>query len=354
MRRGVRLRYLNRAGEWPSGNPRFYFRRPGGKNIPMPDAPMDAPAFLEAYAKAAAAKPTPTTHAPGTLGQAVTDFLASAEYAARSAGTRGYWRRHLETIRDRYGIASLRTLTPQAIRTDIARLDPHPANARLKVWRGFCRWAVDKGKLAADPARDVRKPTLPETDGFQAWTSEDVARFRAHWPIGTAQRLCLELLHRSCASIGDACALTRGHVEDGWLIYIRGKSKSVAVVPWSDPPAWFGADDLDACLEGHEHMTFLVTAAGRPRSPKAAGSWFAEACTAAGLDGLSAHGVRKYRAASFKENGASREQRMAVLGHRTEGESSRYDRSADLRRVISGTEVPTRIVQLGQKRGNIT
>lgn len=348
MRGGVRLRYLNRVGEWPSGNPRFYFRRPGGNNIPMPDAPMDSPAFRKAHAEAEAARPAPKTHAEGSLGQAVTDFLASPDFRRRADGTRAYMRGHLEAVRASYGIASLRTLTPQAIRTDMGRLEPHPANTRLKAWRAFCRWAVDKGKLATDPARDVRKPLLPETEGYTAWTAEDVARFRARWPVGTPQRLCLELLHRSCASIGDACHLTRGHIEDGWLVYTRGKSKSVAVVPWTDPPAWFGTDDLDACLAGHDHMAFLVTATGRPRSTKAAAAWFSRACTEAGLDGLSAHGVRKYRAASFKEMGATREQRMAVLGHVTEGEASRYARSADLRRVISGTEVPTQVVRLGR------
>lgn len=43
------LPYLNRAGKFASGNPRYYFRRPGEKNIPMPDAPQDSMLFREAY-----------------------------------------------------------------------------------------------------------------------------------------------------------------------------------------------------------------------------------------------------------------------------------------------------------------
>jgi hypothetical protein len=51
-----------------------------------------------------------------------------------------------------------------------------------------------------------------------------------------------------------------------------------------------------------------------------------------------AHGIRKHRAAVFKENGAASDQRMAILGHETATEAARYSKSADLRRVITGTE----------------
>jgi hypothetical protein len=37
----------------------------------------------------------------------------------------------------------------------------------------------------------------------------------------------------------------------------------------------------------------------------------------------------------FKENGATKEQRMAILGHETEHQADHYSKSADLRRVIA-------------------
>ncbi|MEL6296781.1 MAG: hypothetical protein AAFR10_21225, partial [Pseudomonadota bacterium] len=52
---------------------------------------------------------------------------------------------------------------------------------------------------------------------------------------------------------------------------------------------------------------------------------------------LSAHGIRKLRAAMFRENGASEDQRMAILGHESKQMASHYSKSADLRKVISGT-----------------
>ena len=124
--------------------------------------------------------------------------------------------------------------------------------------------------------------------------------------------------------------------------YTRQKSNSVAASPfYVDGPDWFaGTDDLAACLASEEHhMTFLTTKAGKSRSPKSAASWFSKAAKAAGLEaGKTAHGIRKGRAAMFKENGASADQRMAILGHETIGEATRYSKSADLRRTVEGTE----------------
>jgi len=43
------------------------------------------------------------------------------------------------------------------------------------------------------------------------------------------------------------------------------------------------------------------------------------------------------RAAIFKENGASLEQRLAWLGQETEEEARRYSRSADLKKMLSAS-----------------
>ncbi len=130
---------------------------------------------------------------------------------------------------------------------------------------------------------------------------------------------------------------------EGWLTYRRGKSGSEAVAPTKGGPAWYEPDAwLDRCRAAHpRHMTFIVTSHGAAKSEKAAAQWFSRVCTKAGLDDLTAHGIRKGRAAVFKENGATKDQRMAILGHETEAQAQHYSKSADLKRVISGTEVPT-------------
>lgn len=340
--RGVRLKHLNASGRWPSGNVRFYYRPKGRKGIPLPDLPPDHPDWLAAYAAAASGKrieaPQPQT---GTIAAGIAAYLASDVYLGLGSATRGNRRLTLDRLRRLYGDGSMATLRTQHIRQDLAKLPAHPANNRLKVWRGLCKWWVSVGLIETDPARDVERRRTPPSEGARPWTRDDMAAFREHWSVGTAQRLAFELLYQSCAAIGDMTRLGPGNVTDGWLVYTRQKSRSVATCPWTVPaPEWFEASPfLAQCIEAAPRgITFLLTAQKRPRSAKSAASWFSGACCEAGLPGLSAHGLRKGRAAMFRENGAQADQRMAILGHETAAEAAHYAKSADLRRIVSGTE----------------
>ncbi|WP_172794950.1 tyrosine-type recombinase/integrase [Loktanella sp. 3ANDIMAR09] len=311
----------------------------------MPDLPMDHPAFLRAYADAAGGDmPLTTSHVTGSLGAGVLAYQASDTFLTLAASSRDSRTRILNKLRRSYGELRIAGLLSRHIRQDIAQLDPNPANNRLKVWRALCRFWVDAGLIDTDPARDVRPRTAPKTDGHMAWSRDDLDRFRTHWPIGSPQRLAMELIYQSCASIGDACRLGPGQVDAaGWLTYRRGKSDSMATAPiLTAAPAWFEGqpDTLRACIDrAPRGLTYLVTERARPRSPKSATQWFARACRDAGLDdGKTAHGLRKLRAAMMREMGATKDQRMAILGHETETEADHYAKSADLRRVIAGTE----------------
>lgn len=331
------MRYLNAAGTWPSGNVRYYYRPKGEKGTPMPDLPIDHPDFRIAHAQAEKAH---SRDGEGSLSMAIRAFLGSQDYARRSDATRAVWRRALDDLRSRYGVVPLAKITPKSIRIDLARLEPYPARNRLKVWRALMKWAVRTGRIDANPAREVESPEAPALTGWTPWTRDDFAVFREFWPLDTPQRLAFELMHLSCAAISDAVRLGPGMIEAGWLTYTRRKSGSAATCPMTaDAPAWFEPDGLflDAWqAQPSRHMTYMVTAEGRPRSHKAAASWFSAAATKAGLPNLSAHGIRKGRAAIFRENGATEDQRMAILGHETEAEARDYSRSADLKRIVNG------------------
>ena len=346
VRGGVRLKGLSQSGFYPSGNPRLYYRRKGEKPVAMPDAPKDSAAFLKAYTEAAAGLPPEGVKAvprTGTIGAGVLAYKKSDHFLTIAPSTRERWRRMLEDIATRYGVARLVDLEPKHIRKDLARLDPHPANNRLKVWRALGRWWVDAGLLDTDPARDVRPRATPQTDGHQAWTEADAALFRAHWPIGSIQRLAFELLITTGAARVDVVRLGPRNVDDdGWLTYTRKKCGTLAVVPFSCPaPAWYPASPyLAECLaRAPRHLTFLSTDRGGSRSDKAFGNWFAAAARAAGIEkGKTAHGVRKLLAVMMAERGAAPEQRMAILGHDTTKQTQHYSKAADAKRIISGTD----------------
>jgi site-specific recombinase XerD len=310
----------------------------------MPDAPKDSPEFLSAYAAAAAGHPTKrkgkVQHRTGTIGAGIRAFLASDAFMTRATSTRARWKSFAEEFEDFFAAAKLTDLRPAHIRKYLARFGPHPANNRLKVWRAMGRWWVDAGLLDEDPAQPVRPRPAPASDGFEPWTAAEIEAFRAHWPIGTMQRLALELIHQTGAAIGDAVRLGPGNVQDGWLTYRRAKSRTICTAPvfTQAPPYYPPSADLIACIEvAPRHLTYLSTAKGAARSPKAAGQWFAAAARAAGVN-KSAHGVRKYLAAYMAERGATAEQRMAILGHDTTEQTRAYSKTADARRIISGTD----------------
>jgi len=59
---------------------------------------------------------------------------------------------------------------------------------------------------------------------------------------------------------------------------------------------------------------YLVTAYGQPHSAKGFGNWFKHRCREAGLENLSAHGLRKLGAQRCAEAGATEHQLMALFG----------------------------------------
>lgn len=335
----------------------MYLRIPGQPRIAMPDAATNSPAFLRAHADALAGKlqQKAGTWPAGSIGAAITAYLASDHYLTRAASTRAVWRRMLDDMSRRYGRGALAGLEPRHIRADLHRLTAHPANNRMKVWRALARWCVHAGLRDSDFTFGMVKRDTPRTDGHAPWTQDDAEKFRERWQIGTPQRLAFELMVHTGASRADVVRLGPGNVtRDGWLQYRRVKSDSLSVVPWTCPtPAWFPASPhVLACVsKAPRALTWLCTARGLPRSAKAFGGWFASAARAAGIEGgKTAHGVRKLLAVTMAERGASPDQRMAILGHDTTTQTLHYSASADARAIISGTDFSNSIQKLENER----
>lgn len=340
LRNQIRMKGLAQSGFWPSGNPRFYYRSAGAKAVPMPDLPKDDARFVKAWAAAVDAKPLLPKRQPhkGTIAAGVLAYRASQRFRDLAPATREYRNRILTKIESDYGGAMMADLEPRHIRADLRKFEPHAANHRLKVWRALCACWIGQDMIEIDPAKMVSKPDLPASDGHKPWTRGDVEAFRNHWRIGTMQRLALELILHTGAAIGDAVKLGPGNIKDGWITYKRGKTGVQATCPLDNCPGWFEPSPyLRDCIdEAPRHMVFLSTAAGHSRSVKAARQWFAKAARDAGIEGKTAHGVRKLRAIMMAEAGATTEERMLIMGHDTTAQTREYSKTADAKRIISG------------------
>ncbi|MGB5212684.1 MAG: integrase, partial [Anderseniella sp.] len=96
------------------------------------------------------------------------------------------------------------------------RHTPFAANNFLKTVRALFRWACNSDLISSDPTIGV-KSFSKKTDGFPAWTENDVVAYRKMWPLGTRERLAMELLLLTGLRRGDAVRLGRQHVKEGYI-----------------------------------------------------------------------------------------------------------------------------------------
>lgn len=238
----------------------------------------------------------------------------------------------------------LRGIQPRHIKADLAKLSANPARQRRKAWRQLFTWAEAESLIIDDPSGVVKSPAAAKTDGHLPRTKTDIEAFRKHWPITSQQRLAFELTFWTGAHRGDAALISRRQIgDDGVLVFRQGKTGNPSHVPISCAlPAYADAathNHLMACIEAQKPgLMFITTQNGKPRSPKAMGSWMVTAAKAAGIEGKSAHGLRKSRLTQLAEDGASVHAIMSWGGHVTMSEAQHYITSANRKRAVMGTE----------------
>lgn len=355
MRRGIRTgnRAIRLKGLFlhPSGA-KYHRARRGGRQVytRLPDLPLDHPDFLAAFAAAARGQEAPPAWAPETIGSTWRAALASDLLHSYSESYRSIIRRQAALICGRGGHVKAAAVAERHIRADL-RDASNPA-ARLKAWRFWTRYCLERGWLETDPSAPIRL-RLRAGDGHPMWTRDEIEAFRAAWPIGTTARAIMELGFWTGARIGDLCLIGPPHVgRDGVLAFRQSKTGALAFVPWTCPlPSWATAmePDRDLChaaiTRPDRTMTWLQTAAGRTRSHKAAGHLLATACRKIGLE-RSAHGLRKARAAALAESGATPAQIGAWTGHQSLSEITHYTRQMDRRASVRGTPAEQKTVTL--------
>ena len=186
--------------------------------------------------------------------------------------------------------------------------------------------------MAKDPTLGVEDPARPKSDGFPVWTEEHVAAFHKRWPIGTRERVWLDVLLYTGLRRGDAVRLGRQHVRNDIGTLKTEKSGFAIEVTLPILPV------LDETLKAGPcgDLTFIVGADGRAFVKEAFGNAFREACRKAGVPG-SAHGVRKLAATTMVNNGATVAELEAVFGWTGGRMASLYTRSADRRRLATSS-----------------
>ena len=125
----------------------------------------------------------------------------------------------------------------------------------------------------------------------------------------------------------DVVRLGPQHVKNGRLRYTQAKNEHRYPVLINIPVHDRLSEVINASPS--RHMTFLVTAYGKPFTPAGFGNKFRQWCNEAGLSQCSSHGLRKAIATRLAERGATSQEIMSITGHRSLSEAERYTKAAD-------------------------
>jgi integrase len=317
------------------GRAYYYLRRRGFPRVRLPGLPW-SPSFMAAY-EAALTGPRTAIGAgrikPGSVSAVVAEYFDSQQFfASKSAGTQRMRRGILERFRAAYGDRPFALLPPEWIEALLDAKPPHAARCWLVTLRSLCQFAVKRGWLRANPTRDIKLAGI-KGDGFHTWTDDEIAQFEAHHHIGTKPRLALALLLYTIQRRGDVVRMGRQHIrhltEGDWLYVRQQKTGKELMLPiyLTELPAVIAASSS-------EHLTFLVTATGKPYGGNHFSETFREWCDAAGLPKhCSAHGLRKAGCRKLAELGCSANEIAAWSGHDTLREVERYTKKADQARM---------------------
>jgi integrase len=246
----------------------------------------------------------------------------------------------LERFREEHGEKRIALLHKKALQAILNKKSPAAASNWRKALRGFIDHTMSLDMLTVDPLAGVKLVSV-KSDGHHPWEPEECSQFEAHHPIGTRARLAYELLLQIGQSRCDVIRLGRQHVRNGTLSQRRQKTKVAFDVPVMPTLQ----DAIDA-MPANDHLTFLVTAHGKPFTAAGFGNWFRDRCDEAGLPKrCTSHGLRKAAATRLADRGATTTQLMAWFGWKTASEAERYTRGADRKRaaatagkLISGTD----------------
>ena len=189
---------------------------------------------------------------------------------------------------------------------------PAAASNWRKALRGFIDHCLSLDMIAVDPLAGVKLVTI-KSNGHHPWELEECSQFEAHHAVGTRARLAYELLLQVGQSRCDVVRMGRQHVRNGNISLQRQKTG----VPFDVPVMPALQEAIDA-MPASNHMTFLVTAHGKPFSAAGFGNWFREICNEAKLPKrCTSHGLRKAAATRLADRGATTTQLMAWFGWKT-------------------------------------
>jgi integrase len=333
------------------GRPRWYLRRAGHKRVPLPGLPW-SPEFMAAYEAALAGQkvePGKGKIKPGSVADLITLYYQTAAFTRLSDATRQTYRGILERFRGEYSELPIARFEEQHIMAilDKKAATPAAANNLRRMLRAIMKLAKQRKMIAVNPMIEI-EPIRYKVKGFKDWSDEEIALFANQYPIGTRERLALELLLCAAPRRSDVVRLKRTNVLDGRLIYRQRKTDAEINIPLLPQLE----DAIAAMPMRNGQELFLETQYGEAFTETGFYNWFTDKARKAGVPkGRSPHGLRKACCRRLAEAGCSPHEIMSVSGHVALKEVERYTRAANRARLANSAIATLQMAQKGE--GNL-
>jgi integrase len=309
----------------------WYVRIDKGPRIRL-RAKYGSPEWDGEYQAALSGAPRVAKGAPavGTLAWLLDRYRETSDWTGLSPATRRQRENIFMQVLEMAGHQPYAKISTATIVVGRERRAKTPAQARnfLDAMRGLFKWAADAKFVRVDPTLGVKNPPRKKGAGFRPWTEDDIAAYEARWPLGTRQRVWLDVLAYTGLRRGDAVRLGRPHVRDGVATITTEKSQGEVTVTLPILPVLQRTLDIGPCGD----LTFIAGERGLPFAKESFGTLFKAACRAAGVPG-SAHGVRKIAATRAANEGATVAQLEAIFGWTGGTMATLYTRGADRKRL---------------------
>ncbi len=257
----------------------------------------------------------------GSLADVAAQYRKSPDFTRLGDRSRHEYMIYLGILSETWGsqpIASIERKHILALRDKYAET-PGKANKIITVLRIVLAFAMDRDYRRDNPARDIKK--LKMGPGHSPWPDEAIDAFLSTAPtmMGLALKIALYTGQRE----GDVLTMT-WHDYDGERIQVvQGKTGTKLSIPVHST--------LKQALDAQERVSpiILTTKTGRPFTCSGFRHHFVKATKAAGLSGLTFHGLRYTAATRLAEAGCSLKEIAAVTGHKSLAMIEKYTSAAD-------------------------
>ena len=300
------------------GKTRWRFYRRGYPSCYLP-SPED-PDFHDAYAKALTAGKKRRTIPEDRFDAAVDRYLSSNGFASHSESTRLNYTRRLSILGQKYGEHSIKRLRREHLVDVLSEYkNASERNRTLSLFRLVLQESVERGFIEHNVASSIGR-LKQKTKGYVPWTKGEIEQFIGHHKDNKTAVLAILLLYYTGQRSSDVARMGAHSLKAGRIVVKQSKTKTIVDIPIHS--------SLAAVLP-KEREIWLLTQYGKPFSVKGFQQWFVRMAKRAGIEGKSAHGLRKALATHLAESGATAHEIAAVTGHKTLSEVERYTAAAN-------------------------